>query len=311
MQPQLEKKNESLKVALVEVNRDKAIADETEKKVTEEATEVGKQKDEAKAIEEDAQKDLDEAKPALEEAERAVSSLEKSHITEIKNFANPPTGVKFVMQAVMVLLGQPKDWKSVKTYIMDTGGFLNQLLGFSKKIESVKDKTWKKVREEYLEKPEFNPAEVQKVNQAAANIAIWARACSKYAEVVKKVAPKKAKLAEVQKIVSEAEAKLSVKLAEVKKVKDQVAKLEADCKQMQDEKEALELEMETSRSRMARAEKLVVLLKDEGVRWADTVEVIKIQIEKLVGNVFISCACISYFGGFTGTYRVDLVNQWV
>jgi len=62
---------------------------------------------------------------------------------------------------------------------------------------------------------------------------------------------------------------------------------------------------------MFRASKLVVLLKDEGVRWAETVEVIAGDIERLVGNVFLSCACISYFGPFTGTYRVEMVSDWV
>jgi dynein heavy chain len=54
---------------------------------------------------------------------------------------------------------------------------------------------------------------------------------------------------------------------------------------------------------MGRAEKLVVLLADEAVRWKETVEDLDIQIRDLVGNVFLSCACISYFGAFTGTYR--------
>ena len=54
---------------------------------------------------------------------------------------------------------------------------------------------------------------------------------------------------------------------------------------------------------MARAEKLVVLLADEGVRWKETVATLEVEIENLVGDVFLSCACISYFGGFTGGYR--------
>ena len=54
---------------------------------------------------------------------------------------------------------------------------------------------------------------------------------------------------------------------------------------------------------MGRAEKLVVLLKDEGIRWKNSVAELTIQIENLVGDVFLSCACISYFGGFSGTYR--------
>jgi len=62
---------------------------------------------------------------------------------------------------------------------------------------------------------------------------------------------------------------------------------------------------------MGRAEKLVVLLADEGIRWKTSVEIISGDIERLVGNVFISCACISYFGGFTGPYRERLVADWV
>lgn len=80
---------------------------------------------------------------------------------------------------------------------------------------------------------------------------------------------------------------------------------------MQDEKEELEFNMDRSSKRMARAEKLVVLLADEGVRWKETVEVIQGQIERLVGNVFLSCACISYFGAFTGTFREKMVAGWV
>jgi len=80
---------------------------------------------------------------------------------------------------------------------------------------------------------------------------------------------------------------------------------------MQDEKEKLETDMDRCEKRMARAEKLVVLLADEGVRWKETVEVMKIEIENLVGNVFISCACISYFGAFTGIFRRKLVATWV
>ena len=97
----------------------------------------------------------------------------------------------------------------------------------------------------------------------------------------------------------------------MKKVKDKVEALEANCQKMQDEKEQLEFNMDRDQKRMVRASKLVVLLKDEGVRWAETVEVIQGDIERLVGNVFLSCACISYFGPFTGTYRVEMVSAWV
>jgi dynein heavy chain, axonemal len=62
---------------------------------------------------------------------------------------------------------------------------------------------------------------------------------------------------------------------------------------------------------MVRASKLVVLLKDEGVRWKENIQTIAGDIERLVGNVFLSCACISYFGPFTGKYRTQMVSSWV
>lgn len=68
-------------------------------------------------------------------------------------------------------------------------------------------------------------------------------------------------------------------MGEVNKVKEAVAKLEADCLAMQNEKERLENEMDRCNKRMGRAEKLVVLLADEGVRWKQTVEIISTEIE--------------------------------
>lgn len=62
---------------------------------------------------------------------------------------------------------------------------------------------------------------------------------------------------------------------------------------------------------MRRAEKLLVLLEDEGVRWKETVEKIDGEIQKLVGNVFLSSGCISYYGAFTGVYRQKMVKEWV
>lgn len=174
----------------------------------------------------------------------------------------------------------------------------------------MKEKTWEKFRKNYLSKPEFEVSFVMKVNQAAASLCVWAIACEKYAVVVKKVAPKKAKLAEVTIILNEAKAELKIKLDEVQAVKDKVAKLEADCNKMNDEKENLENEISTSENRMGRAEQLVVLLADEGERWNISVGVITEEIVKLVGDVFLSCACISYFGAFTGQFREVMTKDW-
>jgi len=73
-------------------------------------------------------------------------------------------------------------------------------------------------------------------------------------------------------VLEAAEAELAIKMEQVNEVKAKVAALEAECQKMLDEKNDLEFKMDRDTKRMKRAEKLVILLKDEGVRWGETVK---------------------------------------
>lgn len=53
----------------------------------------------------EAQADLDLALPAMEAATKALESLNKADINELRVFNKPPHLVKFVMEAVCLLLG--------------------------------------------------------------------------------------------------------------------------------------------------------------------------------------------------------------
>jgi dynein heavy chain len=63
------------------------------------------------------------------------------------------------------------------------------------------------------------------------------------------------------------------------------------------------VQAELTKKRLERAGKLTSGLSEEGVRWRATGEQLQKQIELLVGDVFISAACIAYYGAFTGSYR--------
>ena len=52
---------------------------------------------------------------------------------------------------------------------------------------------------------------------------------------------------------------------------------------------------------------MIDLLGDEGDRWKESVEVYWEEIVKLIGDVFIAAASISYIGPFTGIYRNYLI----
>ena len=47
-------------------------------------------------------------------------------------------------------------------------------------VEKTSEKIWKKARDHYISKPQFEPAAVKKVSLAASALCIWASASSKY-----------------------------------------------------------------------------------------------------------------------------------
>jgi dynein heavy chain len=168
----------------------------------------------------------------------------------------------------------------------------------------------KKVRENWFKKPDYNPDSVASKSVPAGKLCGWSLALSQYQLVNKNIIPKKNLAAEMNAKLNESMAVLNKKLDELRIVKENVAALVANANRLQAEKDELEFRMNRDQARMGRAEKLVILLVDESVRWKETVESLDIDIYELVGNVFLSCACISYFGGFTGTYRKDLTENW-
>ena len=79
---------------------------------------------------------------------------------------------------------------------------------------------------------------------------------------------------------------------------------------MQDESERLQAEAKLTEDRLSRAGILTGALGDEKVRWTETVELYNHQITLLVGDVFLSASCISYFGAFDSVYRERVTTIW-
>ena len=95
------------------VSKEKAIADEEEKKVQIIAKDVSEKQKSCET-------DLAKAEPALKAAQEALNTLNKNNLTELKSFGSPPTAVANVTAAVMALLSPPnkipkdKSWKQCK-----------------------------------------------------------------------------------------------------------------------------------------------------------------------------------------------------
>ena len=114
LQPVLEQKSKETEAMLIQVNKDRADADEKKKVVAKEEAAVKKTADEVQAIADDARADLEAAMPALKEAVEALNGLSKNDISELKAFAKPPPLVQKAMECVCLLRGAKTDWDSAK-----------------------------------------------------------------------------------------------------------------------------------------------------------------------------------------------------
>ena len=259
------------------------------------------------SIQEDAQKDLDRALPALKSALQALKGLDKKDITEMKSFANPPKAVKTVLEAVCVLLGQKTDWDTAKKVMTDST-FMEKLKKYDK--DNIKPNIISKLRNHYLDHPDFQIDTVTKVSKAATSLCMWAHAMIIYDEVAKEVEPKRKKVKEMNKILADANEVLAKKQADLKGVLDRVALLKRTCDDTVAEKKRLADEADITVERLERAEKLTVGLADEFIRWKDGVTKMKAEEKYLIGDAFLAAAGISYYGPFTGTFRKDLMSLW-
>ncbi len=239
-----------------------------------------------------------------------VKMLDKKSIYEIKSFPTPPDLVLSVMESVMLLLGEKLEWNNIKIVLGDSNDFVNRLTTFGGKVSQVPENIIKRLRQKYVSSPEFKPEIVATKAFAAKTIVKWVLAMNNLYDVMKKVEPKRKRYEEEKVKLDAANEALTEKTKEVNEVKAKAAKLKAECDALHAEKNKITDEMALTKRRLTKAEELIGLLGDEGVRWKKTAADIQEESLKLVGNVFLSAACISYLGPFTGIYREAMVSKW-
>uniref|UniRef100_A0A8C7GW60 Dynein axonemal heavy chain 3 n=1 Tax=Oncorhynchus kisutch TaxID=8019 RepID=A0A8C7GW60_ONCKI len=276
----------------------------------------------AKAIKDECEGDLAEAMPALEAALSALDTLKPSDITVVKSMSNPPGLVKLVMESICIMKGikperKPDPGGSGKM-IEDFWGPSKKLLGDMKFLENLKayDKdniaaaNIKKIRDKFIDNPEFQPSIIKNVSSACEGLCKWVRAMEVYERVSKVVAPKIEKLKEAEDELGVQMQMLSVKRAELKEVVDKLQDLNDTFEAMCNKKKDLEENIELCSQKLIRAEQLIGGLGGEKDRWTEAARLLGIRYTNLTGDVLLSSGTVSYLGAFTVDYRVECQREW-
>ncbi|KAM6899568.1 dynein axonemal heavy chain 3 [Xenentodon cancila] len=276
----------------------------------------------AQAIKDECEADLAEVMPALEAALAALDTLKPSDITLVKSMQNPPGPVKLVMESICIMKGitpeRKPDPSGSGKMIEDFWGPSKKLLGDLKFLESLKSYNKdnipasyiKKIREKFINNPDFQPSVIKNVSSACEGLCKWVRAMEEYERVAKVVAPKKERLKLAQDELAVQMKVLAVKRAELKEVEDRLQSLNYNLAAMIKRKKDLEANIKLCSQKLIRAEKLIGELSGEKDRWTEAARQLGIRYTHLTGDILLSSGTVCYLGAFTVDYRVTCQKQW-
>jgi len=267
--------------------------------------------------------DLAEAIPALNDAVQALDTIKPSDIAEVKALAKPPDGVRFVCEAVCVMLGEkplrdkdPDDpTKKFNNYwppsqkMMGDKMFIDRLKSYDK--DNIDPKKIKELQNRFLPDPRFTPEAAKKASNAAAGLCKWARAMETYDRVAKVVGPKRAALEVAMSKLAVTMGVLDGKKAELAEVEGSLKKLQDDLAAAAAKKQQLEDDVDMCGKKLDRAEQLIGGLGGEKVRWTEFARELGEKYINLTGDVLVSAGVMAYLGPFTALFRGEQLETWV
>eukprot|EP01060_Flectonema_neradi_P033948 TRINITY_DN5821_c0_g1_i1.p1 TRINITY_DN5821_c0_g1~~TRINITY_DN5821_c0_g1_i1.p1 ORF type:complete len:4165 (+),score=795.81 TRINITY_DN5821_c0_g1_i1:69-12563(+) len=322
-QPKLAEAQTQIEALLIKIEGDTKVADETrsaafidEQAAKDKAEKVGQIRDSAQAI-------LSKALPALDESLKVLSTLQKKEIAEVGSYPNPPIGVKLTMKGVCIMFrdapamvgeaGKKKEedyWPKAKARLSNPGQVLHDLLNY--KRDEIPDKTVEKVEKELLSLGDaFTPDVVEKKgSKAAAAMCCWVRAMIMYHHTAKEVAPKKIALAGAEEELSLVTERLDQARQRLKDVEDKLQDLTDQQESKEKEQEQLKRDVQNTEVKLERAARLIDGLMGEKINWKETVRLMELRENTLIGDVLCASGQVSYAGPFTAGYRQELLDQW-
>ena len=274
----------------------------------------------------DAANDLAKAEPALEAAMHALDSLDKKDLGQCKTMSKPPPGIEDIFGAVMVLMAginpniivqktgkvreKERNWDaSKKAMLGNINGFLEELKGYKVIVDegAVPEVNFREIRP-FLELEHFTPEIIEKRNSAAAGLCSWVINIVNYGDIVKTVEPKRIALAAANEELAAANERLEGVRARVAELQEKLDVLTTQYNEAEaTRKEAQEI-ADKGKMKLELANRLIVALGSEQVRWSAGIETFSEEKKLLVGDCLQASAFISYFGPFTKNFRVRLAE---
>ncbi|XP_075255484.1 dynein axonemal heavy chain 6-like isoform X3 [Convolutriloba macropyga] len=304
--PEIEEKTIETEKTLALLKEDQAAVEEVIRLVAAEEKVMTRETQIVQEYAQQAKAELDAVEPKLQAAIQSLDQLNKTDISEVRVYNNPPVLVLKVMSAVCCLLQKTPNWPTAKLLLGDPG-FVDQLVALDS--NKLPDRVFKNL-EKYTRSLDFTPENVKKVSLACMSICNWVLAMESHYRVIKMVQPKQARVKEAKEALSLAEKNLQRKQKSLKLIQDHMKMLQDAYEGMVQKVENLKLEKVLSHKRIARASLLTDALAGEKDRWISSIAEFEHLLDFVAGDALVCAAGVAFNGAFNASMRNELLNQF-